>query len=352
METITYKCPNCDGGLVFDPDKQKFKCEYCLSDFTEDELKKLQPLVQETETGGGEIRRNQDEPDLALYSCPSCGAEIVTDETTASTCCYYCHNPVVLAGKLEGEYRPDYVAPFELDRKKAEEIFKSWIGKKRFVPKDFYSSRQLELLEGIYYPYWAFQCKVEGKIEAVAGKKRISRTGSIEYTETSQFQVQREGTMEISHVARNALKKADRRLSEAVLPFNMEKLKTFQNGYLSGFKAERRDRELTEFVEEVEAEIKGFAETALKNSITGYDTVSVNRHEERIVNPSWSYCLLPVWILTYKRQSDNKIYYFAMNGQSGKVCGVLPVSFGRLGVLFISIFVPLLLLFLIGGYFI
>ncbi len=31
MALMSYKCPNCGGGLVFDPDSQKFQCEYCLS---------------------------------------------------------------------------------------------------------------------------------------------------------------------------------------------------------------------------------------------------------------------------------------------------------------------------------
>ena len=38
MAVITYKCPNCDGGLIFDPESQKFHCEYCLSSFSEEEL--------------------------------------------------------------------------------------------------------------------------------------------------------------------------------------------------------------------------------------------------------------------------------------------------------------------------
>ena len=49
MAAITYKCPNCDGGLVFDPSSQKYHCEYCLSDFTQEELECLsQELVRRT----------------------------------------------------------------------------------------------------------------------------------------------------------------------------------------------------------------------------------------------------------------------------------------------------------------
>ena len=42
MATITYKCPNCGGGMIFDPGSQKFKCEFCLSEYTQAQLDKLQ----------------------------------------------------------------------------------------------------------------------------------------------------------------------------------------------------------------------------------------------------------------------------------------------------------------------
>lgn len=336
METITYKCPNCDGGLVFDPKEQKFKCEYCQSEFTEEELEKLKP----EESG----------PAMMVYTCPSCGAEIVADETTASSFCYYCHNPVVLSGRLSGEYHPDFVLPFAMDKKQAETVFKQWIGRKRYIPRDFYSPRQLELLEGIYYPYWLFSCQVEGKLEAEATKRMVSRLGSMENIETSYYNVNREGTMDVKNMAKNALKKADRQLSEAVLPFDMEKMLPFSASYLSGFRAERRDLEKQELEQEIEAELHSFAAETLKEGITGYDSVTVKRHEEHFTSPMWSYALLPVWVLTYRRKDDGKTYYFVMNGQSGKICGILPVDYKRLAVLFASIFIPLFLIFLLGGY--
>lgn len=364
MNTITYKCPNCDGGLVFDPKIQKFKCGYCLSEFTQEELEGLAD-TEEAETAKpaestGQARSKEpaegtagDTPDdsqLVLYHCPSCGAEIVTDETTAATFCYYCHNPVVLSGRLEGSYKPDYIIPFEMDRKKVEEIFKNWIKRKRYVPGDFYSPRQMELMEGIYYPYWLYSCKVEGWIDAEGIKRRTTRTGSIEYLETSRYQVERKGEMDVKNISRNALKRADRQLSENVLPFDMEKLRPFQTAYLSGFKAERRDMERDEFRQGLEAEVCDFAVNSLKNSISSYDSVNIKNHREEIVASEWNYTLLPVWVLTYRDKKNDKMYYFAMNGQSGKICGVLPVDYGKLAGLFAAVFFPVLILLLIGGY--
>ena len=132
MEIQSYKCPNCGGGLVFDPKTQKFKCEYCLSAFTEETLKEMEEVARKSEEAskpGGMPEaekiesQKQAESKMVLYTCPSCGAEIVAQETTASTYCCYCHNPVVLSGSLDGKYRPDGLIPFEIDKKKAKEIF-------------------------------------------------------------------------------------------------------------------------------------------------------------------------------------------------------------------------------------
>ena len=121
MAAVTWKCPNCGGGLTFDPDSQKFECEYCLSQFNQAELEQIVP--DEGEEQPDTAKEQADEFVPVLYMCPSCGAEIVTDETTAATFCFYCHNPVVLKGRLDGAYQPDYVLPFAIERERAKEIF-------------------------------------------------------------------------------------------------------------------------------------------------------------------------------------------------------------------------------------
>ena len=140
MAGITYKCPSCGGYLNFDPDGGQWKCPFCHSTFQEDQLL----------TGEGE--RTGERPDTAsekdgaqvTYHCPSCGSQIVTDETTVATHCYYCHSPVVLQGKLTDDMRPDGVLPFAIDQQKATTSFMDWVRRKRFVPKGFFSEQQVE----------------------------------------------------------------------------------------------------------------------------------------------------------------------------------------------------------------
>lgn len=348
MATITYKCPNCDGGLIFDPDSQKFKCEYCLSQYTEEELE----LAAEAGSDGArpEEAASGSLKGCVVYSCPSCGAEVVTDETTAATFCYYCHNPVVLSGRLEGGFEPDYVIPFEYDREKAVEALKEWIRKKKYVPKSFFSDEQLDKMSGIYFPYWFYSCSVDGEMVADATTIRMWTSGDIRYTETKKYSVERSGLMEVKNMTRNALHKANKELVDGVLPFQMEGIREFHMGYLSGFQAEKRDLEKEKFEAEVKQEVREFAVEKLKASVPGYDTISVKKHSENVSGDQWKYGLMPVWVMTYIDKQKDKVYYFALNGQTGKICGELPVDMGRLCILFATVFFPVFLVLLLGGY--
>lgn len=349
MAAATWKCPNCGGGLQFDPASQKFECEYCLSEFTKEQLEELPPDLGEEQAGFEEEETGKSP---VLYMCPSCGAEIVTDETTAATFCFYCHNPVVLKGKLEGSFEPDFVLPFAIDKDKAKEIFLNWLKNKRFVPKDFYGAEQIEKFTGVYFPYWLYSCQVDGEIQAEGVKLRVWRAGDVQYTETQKYDVSRSGQMQVNHVTRNALKKADKQLVEGVMPFEMKAMKPFSMEFLAGFFAEKRDMERQEFKEDVENEVRLFAEAALKGSISGYNSVNVRNQKASLQKAKWNYALLPVWTLTYKGKRDGEIYYFACNGQTGKVCGKLPVAAKKLWIFFFEIFLPLLAVLLIAGYFI
>lgn len=341
METITYKCPNCGGGLAFNPETGLYQCDYCLSEFTQQKLEEMLPETQDT----------ADTPPAMLYTCPSCGAEIVTDETTAATFCFYCHNPVVLSGRLEGQFHPDYVLPFTVSRQKAADIFADWVRKKRYVPKAFFAREQIEKMTGVYFPYWLYSCKVDGELDAQGVKLKTWMTGNLQYTETQKYEIKRSGTMNINQIARNALKKADKQLVDGVLPFEMKELRPFSMGYLSGFLAEKRDMEQETFAAELKTEVNSFADNGIKSSADSYENLSVLNQKIDIRDEKWQYALMPVWTLTY-RDRKGRINYFACNGQTGKVCGKLPVDAFKLMLLFGEIFVPLFLVLLAVGYFI
>lgn len=328
MNAVQYKCPNCGAGLIFDPEKQDFLCEYCDSVFKEQDFFKNDEKLNNTQNN------NSESETALLYICPSCGAEIVTDETTAATTCYYCSNPVVLSGKLGGEMKPDYIIPFKLDKDEAILRFKEMCSKKKFLPKDFISESRLEEIKGVYFPYWYIDCDTSGNINAVSKQVKSWVVGDIRHTETTVRGHFRQGEMSVRNMPEAALKGKDIDILRYVCPFDTADFVPFSMSYLSGFFAEKRNIEKSEISVGVNEKIKIFSARKLLDSVE-YANADIKDSSIRIGDVSWKYNLLPVWVLNYKHKDKNYIY--ALNGQTGKVYGELPVSFKKLGVLFAGI---------------
>lgn len=361
MATINYKCPNCGGPLKFNPDKQKFSCEYCMSDFDE---KTIQDLYAEQEAKESRADREEQrakekaektsgqentasEEDAFVYTCPSCGAEVVTTASTAATTCFYCQNPVVLGGRLSGEFKPDRVVPFALSKDSATKKFMEMCGKKWFLPKNFASEKQFDKFNGVYFPYWYVDEQKQASMVAKGEKIRTWTVGRKHYTETSTYRLYRTGDLVIKNVFERALKNNDREMLQCVHPFDLTKAQDFAMSYLSGFQAEKRDLEKTDVSQEVEQRIQEYAKDLLQETMSEYTAIRTENYNDKTELESWNYTLLPVWITTYKY--GDKIFPYAINGQTGKTFGKLPVSKGKLALLFAIVTVAVFILGVLGG---
>ncbi len=357
MATVNYKCPNCGAPLKFNPEKQMFSCEFCMSDFEEE---KIQQLYAEKEAQTSQAERAEEkakqkqaegeqteEEEAVVYTCPSCGAEVVTTASTAATTCFYCQNPVVLGGRLSGEFKPDRVVPFALSKEQAKNKFLEMCGKKWFLPKGFANKNQVEKLTGVYFPYWYIDTQKDAKMTALGKKIRTWRVGNKRYTETSTYRLHRSGNLIIKNVFERALKNESREMLQSVHPFDLSQAHDFAMSYLSGFQAEKRDIEIPEIKDSVDQRIQGYCKQLLQDTMDGYTGVVAENYSDKTDLESWNYTLLPVWIMTYKYKGE--ILPFAINGQTGKSYGSLPISKGKLAILFAIITASLFILGLLGG---
>lgn len=364
MATVSYKCINCGGPLKYNPTILKFSCEYCQSDFTEEQLQahfgnldeNLNDVANEEQipepqdtNGDGVIDENDFNNNTVLYQCPSCGAEVITEATTAATTCVYCHSPVVLAGRLAGNMKPQKVIPFKISGDMAKERFKEICRKKWFLPSSFLSETQLENMKGIYYPYWLVDSLKDGEMYATGKKIRTWRVGDDQYTETKIYKIFRAGKIDFRNYPKEALNTENAALLRYVNPYDDVDLKNFSMSYLSGFQAEKRNMERTDLQAAVDNDLKDYSQKVYQTTIHGYDSVTVNHIQMNTLEESWDYALLPVWVMTYQYRGKNLLY--AMNGQTGKVYGSLPCSIGKLAVLGGIVAVLIFLLSILGGYF-
>lgn len=346
MSTVTYKCPNCDAGLVFSPEKQRFVCEFCISDFTEEELK----------AGGSDTRADQEEREntefssqINEYSCPSCGAEIIADVNTLADICCYCHNPIVISSRSSGTLRPSKIIPFKFDKAEAKESFLRFAKKKWFAPKDYASAQNAENITGIYYPFWVTDADTEANMDADATIVRHWRAGDYAYTETSRYGLVRGGDIHFEDITSCAISTEDKAMLEGILPYPSDCHIDFSMPYLQGFIAKKRDVDREALTDTVRDRMHSYAESLLRDTIVGYDTVTPKSTGIRINKSHWEYTLMPVWLLSYSHKG--KKFTYAMNGYTGKVYGELPVSIPKLAALFGIVFGVALAIAMLLGYF-
>ena len=335
MATASYKCPSCGAAIGYNPELKKFKCDYCLSQYTKDEMEDI--YIQK-----------HSEPkieDLKYYTCDSCGAQVISDETTTSTFCYYCHNPVILSNRLEGEFKPKKMIPFSIDKEKAKDSFMKWAGNKKFVPKDFTSSSQLEKITGIYLPYWWVDAKANIDYRGEGRNIRVWRSGDREYTETKKYQIVRQGEIDLNNISELAITKIDKILLNGIGPYRETEAVDFSMPYLSGFFAEKYNISKEEISPMIDEQINRYYSYLVGEVISGYQHVDSVDNAIDIKKKDWNYTLLPAWILTYIYHG--KTYVYAVNGQTGKSFGELPLSnkrvFSAFGIIFGITFLALVL---------
>ncbi len=345
MELMTYKCPNCDAAIVFDSKKQQFLCEFCSSVFTQEQLeeymnklnaatpenipenspeadadaKKQNKRFEWQETDNNEKLKN-----VSTYSCEFCGAQIITDLTTAATECPYCNNPIIIASKLSGGNQPDLIIPFKLQKEEAVKQLKKFYRNKIFLPSEFKSKNKVKSLTGIYVPFWLFDCEASADVHFSAIKNKNYSDSTYDYTETSHYDVFRSGTLAFDKVPVDGSSKMADNYMDAIEPFDYSGLVDFNAAYLSGFLADRYNLSAKRSMPRADKRISNSICNQFKNTVTGYDGVDVSTKSIDTSNGIVRYALFPVWILNTKYK--DKTYTFAMNGQTGKLVGELPID--------------------------
>lgn len=326
-----YKCPCCGGAIEFDSRVQKMKCPYCDTEFEMETLRgydedlrtdTADDMTWESAPGGewddGETR------DMRVYVCRSCGGEIVGDATTAATTCPYCNNPVVMTGQLSGMLKPDLVIPFKLDKAAAKAGLKRHLQGKRLLPKVFSSESHIDEIKGIYVPFWLFDAEAEANIRYRATRTRFWSDSRNDYTETSFYSVLRAGTLSFDAVPVDGSEKMADELMESIEPFDLSEAVDFQTAYLAGYFADKYDVTAEQSVARANERIRESTARSFAETVHGFNTVTPEASSISLSSGKTHYALYPVWMLTTTWRGEK--YVFAMNGQTGKFVGNLPVD--------------------------
>ena len=355
-QITNYQCPACTGPLHFVGESGRLECDYCGSSF---DIAEIESFYAEKEAKAAEAAQKQEETeaaqksaeaeeqqtaadgsdwdasglsedwgadavDMKAYCCPSCGAELLCDATTAATSCPYCGNPSVIPGQFSGILKPDFVLPFKLSKEDAIKALKKHYLKKPLLPSTFSKANHLEEIKGVYVPFWMYDGEASGSAQFHATQVHTYTSGDYEITETSHYDVQRAGSIAFEKIPVDASSKMPDDYMDSIEPYDYAELKPFSTAYLPGFLADKYDVDADHSIDRANERVKRSVEEAFASTVEGYTTKRTEASSVQLHNGKAKYALYPVWLLNTTWNGQR--YTFAMNGQTGKFVGDLPVD--------------------------
>ena len=328
-------CKNCNHALVYDPDTRTLVCSFCGSSFMAEEVESESKKIRQDlkPVSANEVYGTKEEKymDCYIYQCSECGGEIIVNDTEASTYCIYCGNPNVVFSRVAKQRCPEYILPFMISKKKALELVHREIDNGPYIPKEI-KDLTVDCIRGIYIPYWIVSATYTDAV-VVEGPKKNSQS------ETSMYG--RAGRLTIKDFPIDASKTIPDALTARLEPFDLAKLRPFDEDYLAGFYSNVSDvtygdlkdtvmrRAQTYFHKEAIADagvlpIKDFETPILKDVVIEPDIKKyVKASKPHIkLDEDMVYAMLPVWFITFRY--EGKPYTILVNGDSGKVVYSIP----------------------------
>ncbi len=330
-QTTNFQCPSCFAPLKYDGAIDRLGCDHCGSTFSVAEIEKLYAAdpAAVNKAPSQEWNKNtittdwgEDGAVMHAYNCTSCGAEIICDATTAATSCHYCGNKTVIEGQFAGALKPDYVIPFKLSKDEAKEALKKHCKGKVLLPKEFLSETHIDEIKGVYVPFWLYDSTVNCDTSYAATKTRTRTSGDYRITDTDHFVVRRIGSVAFSDIPIDGSTKMPDDYMESIEPYDYTSMRPFSTAYMPGFFADKFDVDSTMSAPRATDRANAAAKSVISGTVTGYSSVKVTNENNNLVPGEVRYALAPVWLLTTRFKE--KVYLFAMNGQTGKFVGDLP----------------------------
>ena len=366
----TYQCPNCNGVLTFNASTGMLECAFCGGAFTGDQVAQAMPMAgMSAEVKAAQHVKTVDEfldnapweinhegtaaaATVVRYSCPSCGAGIVADQSTISTSCPYCGNNMFVAGIATQENIPHWIIPFSVTREQAGALMQQHFLHKWYLSRKF--SASLEHMQAVYVPYYLYDIGVQGWADYIAYNKVESDNSTTYY----YYGFKRAGYANFQRIPVDGSSKMPDAHMDAIAPFSLGNMLPFAPGYAAGYLMEVAD----ESVEMCQMRAEGLARNSFEEDmkkdvlnekkIDGIEQIVAN--ETIVQTTDAKACVLPVWLMHCTW--EDKQMLFAVNGETGKCVGDLPISGPRRGltvsgmVIVLALFAFLLLSGLTDGW--
>lgn len=390
------KCPQCNGALEYNPISDSMECPFCGTSYDMMQIMEVQELqdhrngnlynsnetsanINSGSTGGANVygggwesnpyAQRMEDPNEGLhtldrpdeiakevenklhdvavetsetmegnvYTCTSCGAELFINGVETATYCAYCGQPTVVFSRVSEELRPERIIPFSIQKEQAVAVIRERLSHGFFVPKAI-KNFEVERVRGIYIPYFLFDAYYYDYQKL---------KGTVKYEESSRNETFiREAECDFRNLTCDASRMLNDETSQRLEPYDLNALRPFEIGYLSGFYADRYDMNEKTLKNVVRVRCKELFDKEMMLDLMAENPQILSSHPKFQLRKA-QYVLLPAWFMTFRYK--NEPYTILVNGQTGKVVGAVPFTKDKLITLFIAIAIVASIVFTLIG---
>jgi ribosomal protein S27E len=354
-----YLCPGCSADLVFEPRDGRLACPYC------GRTEAIPASADEVQERSYEAYLELKPEQLTLIAgnalevqCTGCGSTVSFTPPEIAGECAFCAAKIVAQPQVPNPMlAPESVLPFRMTHRMAAGGIKLWLASRWFAPRALLQLARQESAQGVYLPFWTYDAYTVSHYTGQRGEyywetetyqARDDRGNLV----TRSRQVQRTrwypASGSVNRWFDDLLVPASRSLSaerlDALEPWDLAELKTYQPAYLAGFRAQRYQVELRDGFEQAKAMMAPVIENDVRRDIGG-DEQRVEQVLTAYSAITFKHTLLPVWISAYRFRE--RVYQVMVNARTGEVQGDRPYSVWKItGLVIFLILVLLIVLYL------
>lgn len=319
-----FPCPACGADLRFDPGTARMACSHCGSDTPVPHVDDAAAHVEncyhfylDRDTGA------LPEEEAPSLNCNGCGASVEFHVDEHSRTCPFCDSAIVGDVRLQRRIVPQAVLPFSLMERQAHEAMRQWLRSRWFAPNDIADEARAEHFHGIYVPFWTYDAWTETDYTGMRG----TRVGSGKNRRTVWRKVSGTVKGHFDDVIVSGSKSVSAEFKDALAPWPLREMETYQTEFLAGFRAENHTIGLKEGFARAQAHMRAVITDWIKRDIGG-DRQRVLSSSTRFSKETFKHILVPVWITHYR--FGGKTYRLSVNGRTAKAYGQRPFSLPKL----------------------
>lgn len=277
------------------------------------------------------------------FGCSNCGAALRVDATLRTTKCPYCASPQLVQREPQaGRIEPAFTLGFALGEEPARERVRGWLQTRGFFREPRLKSAEIIDLKGIYVPAFLYTATAHAKYSVDIGENyqetetytttdskgnTVVRTRIVTKTEwRSLFGTFSAYVADVLVTASRGIGNAE---LEAVEPYDLLQMRRFAPAMLSGWIAEEPTMQAHECMQLARGETMAHLGSRLERFMPG-DSHRELQFDTQLENESADLVHVPMWVLAARHDPQKPPVRILVNGQSGKVVGVAPLSWLRI----------------------